>query len=164
MNPGMLDDMKRDGFISQLMTRLSRLEAFEREFRLKKFGAGVIYVPFGVYLNLNPFTTTPVYPYLTTIDRSMTLVSFGISLFVAAPNDGANYWTINLKKHPAGTTLNSINTSAIAAAAWTQFADTTFAVSAVGTGDIAMLIECVKTAGAPGALFVSGPLVEATVP
>lgn len=40
MNTGMTDDFKRDGFISQLMTRLARLEAFEREFRLKKFSGG----------------------------------------------------------------------------------------------------------------------------
>lgn len=38
MNRGLQEDFKRDGMFSQIIKRISDLEAFEREFRLKQFG------------------------------------------------------------------------------------------------------------------------------
>lgn len=40
MNNSMRDDFKRDGMFTQIMKRITDLEAFEREFRLKQFGSG----------------------------------------------------------------------------------------------------------------------------
>lgn len=172
MNQGMQDDFKRDGFVSQLMTRLGRLEAFEREFRLKKFtgsGGNPLWVPWGVYVDHSPLINNPSFPYGATIDRDMTFVSWSQAVFVIAPNNALNYWTIEMHSLNNGTgdpIVNSIITSGIAAATWTLMTDATFAIASLSLagGDMGLYIKCVKSAGAPGNLYLFGPSLEVTAP
>lgn len=159
MNPSMQEDLKRDGLFSQIMRRITRQEEFEREFRLKKFG--ISWIPFGVYINISPMSASPSYPYLVSIDRPLTLVSLTVSFLVSAPNDGGNFWTLLFRTHPGAVALNTIVTSAAAAATWTLVADTTFASSSVSQTDVTIAVECTKTGG-PGNLYLAGPLLQVT--
>lgn len=160
MNRSMQDDFKRDGFISQLMTRLARLEAFEREFRLKQFG-GELWLPFGAYVTLPmPVAANPSAPYAASIPRDINFVKWTQALVPTAPNDGGNYWTISLYDSSVTVPFASFDTSALAAGVWSTVDVTVFGTNpAVKATHISILVVCAKT-GAPGALYIPGPIVQ----
>ena len=121
----------------------------------------VNYLPFAAYLHSGQLTTSPSYTLACPIDRSLTLLSYGLSLYVFTTNDANNYWNVELLTWPGGTLLNAIDTSGISANTWTSFVDTSFSQAAVTTSDIALMIRCTKagTPGAPGYLLVPGAAV-----
>lgn len=121
---------------------------------------GKMFLPFGVYKAIGPFSATS-YPYMVTVDRSITFVKWTQAFHVATTNDGSNYWTIRLFQKD-GSTIKSINTSAVAADTWAQIASTTFTIASVTTTDQVVGVEVAKT-GAPGALSLSGPALEVLV-
>lgn len=118
-----------------------------------------ILLPFGIYLSMNPLTTSPSLPYMTTIDQSLTLLQWGISANVVAPNNGSNYWTIALKTL-AGTTIFTFNTSGDTAGTWTQHSSTSFSSSTLAASDNLVYLDCSKT-GSPGSLYITCPIVTA---
>lgn len=162
MNQGMQDDFKRDGFISQLMKRLSRLEAFEREFRLKRFNVNTpLWLPFGVYSGTAPWASNGV-PYQVSLDRTVYFVQWTQATWVTAPNDAVNYWDINLFAEATATLLATVSTQGNAAATPVSESTTTFAAASVGVAEVSLYVQVVKV-NAPGALYVGGPAVEVTV-
>ena len=164
MNNSMRDDFKRDGLVSQLVRRIGDLEAFEREFRLKQFGSGgggTIFLPFGVYTSINPMSVTSL-PYAASIDRDVTFIQWGQAWFVDGANSGAAFWTIYLRRVSDNSTINSFSTAAGAGSVWTLNTDTTWDIGTGSAADILYYVRCEKT-GAPGNLYLGGPLLEVTL-
>lgn len=79
------------------------------------------------------------------------LQAFYCSVFVTGTNNGANYWTINLND-TTGTTLATVNTSAMAANTWTRLSDLT--VTQPASTNVELVVLTAITAGAPGSIYV----------
>lgn len=76
---------------------------------------------------------------------------FSCSVFVTGTNDGGNYWTIDLRD-TTGTTIASVNTSAMAANTWARLSDTS--VTQPATTNVELVVVTTITAGAPGTIYV----------
>jgi hypothetical protein len=124
----------------------------------------IIYLPFGVYANMSPISTTPAYPYLATVDRTITLVSWFQHIYVATTNNGSHYWLIELYTMVGGvwgTLVDSMNTSALSANVHSQLSTSSFTVGSVGTANVGLWLVCTKS-GTPGALSIGGPTLVVT--
>lgn len=159
MNRSMQDDFKRDGLVSQLLRRISDLEAFKREFRLKQFGT--LWLPFGAYVTLPmPVSANPSAPYAASIPRDITFIKWTQACVPVAPNNAGNYWTITLYDSSVTVPFASFDTSALAAGVWSTVDVTVFGTNpAVKATHISIIVVCAKT-GAPGALYIPGPIVQ----
>ena len=120
------------------------------------------YLPFGVYTGINPMTTSPAAPYAASIDRSTTLVQWAQSYFVQTTNNGSNYWTITLHRITDGATIATFNTSAVAADTWHQSVINSFSITILTAVNRGCYIGSVKSVGAPGGLYLAGPLLQVT--
>lgn len=110
---------------------------------------------------LLPFIpVTGAQPYAAGADVFMSVVPrasvrfrrLRVAVYVAAPNDNLNYWTITLKADVAGN-IATVDTSAVTAATWTIVETTTFAPEFVlDTAEARIVIGIAKTLGAPGNL------------
>lgn len=79
------------------------------------------------------------------------ILAFYVTVFVAAPNNATNFWTISLLD-AAGGVVAAVNTSAIAANAWTRLSDLTITQPA-STNPV--LTVTVNTTLAPGAIYIA---------
>lgn len=122
---------------------------------------GRMFLPFGTYQDLSPMTGISN-PYAVTIDRNITLKSWSQMVYVVAPNNGSNYWTLTLIRVSDGTVINTITTAAVTEAISTLITDTSFTTALVTASHVGIYISCVPT-GSPGALIIFGPLVEVEV-
>lgn len=78
------------------------------------------------------------------------ILAFYVTVFVGAPNNGTNFWTINLVD-AAGGTVASVNTSAIAANTWVRLSDLT--ITQPATTNPVLTVNAVITL-APGVIYV----------
>lgn len=129
--------------------------------------AGKHYLPFGVFTNISPITAaaSPAAPYAVAVDRSITLIQWVTTVFVAGTNDGSNYWTFNLiivDVNNSPTTIASFNTSAGSGSVWIKGTVSSFSVNPVTTTYYQIYIQAVKT-GTPGSVYINGPLLEISV-
>jgi len=132
---------------------------------LKTLGAGANpayeYVPklfpMGIYVDLQPLSANPAFPYIATIGRSLTFTQADCTIFVNTTNDGSNYWTISLETLP-GITVWSFNTASDTVATWTLHANLTISNPDVLSTDKLVFIRAAKT-GAPGTCYLSFPLM-----
>lgn len=143
--------------LTQLWTDLKAIVGLSME--------GRHYLPFGVYANVSPMSTSPADPYATSIDRDFTCKSISFSFVVLTTNDGTHYWRLQLRKiGSAGSVLlKELNTSAGTAGVWQHIASTSFVVDAVTTSHEAVYVECIKQ-GSPGNLYLAGPALEISIP
>lgn len=118
-------------------------------------------LPFGIYLDFNPFSATDKYPYAATIDRNLTLVKWSMGATAGATNNGSNYWDIKLYEWASDTLLATLTTSGSTAAVHTVLSTTTFADSTMTAANKGLYIKVVKV-GTPGNLYLAGPLLEVT--
>lgn len=81
---------------------------------------------------------------------------FKVALLVTTTNDGSHYWTLNLKRID-GTSVSSVNTSAISPNTW-SLRSATGVDYTLATSHIALYVEAIKT-GSPGTLQIAGPAV-----
>lgn len=116
-------------------------------------------LPFGIYINVSPLTASPSYPYAVTLDRTITLKKWTQGFISSAPCDSSNYWKIELVcwAGSAGT-VATINTKDAGTTSVAELSTTTFS-SALGTTELALLVQCTKV-GAPGNLYLVGPALE----
>jgi hypothetical protein len=126
---------------------------------LSKF-EGRHYLPFGVNDAFNPHTANGN-PYAATIDQTMTLIKWSNGIYLLGTNNGSNYWTINLVTL-FGTTVATMNTSALSGGTGHLISTTSFSPSSVGTSDVILYMSCVKT-GSPGGLYVYGPALQVSI-
>lgn len=130
--------------ISFLDYRVGQLETIEK--------AGH-YLPFLTVAGGEPYAgATTVYR--AVVAKGVVLRRLSVAVYVAAPNTGANYWTINLMAAIAGT-IASVDTSGVTAATWTRLATTTFTPSVIDTSEVYLEIQIAPT-GAPGAIRLAG--------
>jgi hypothetical protein len=123
--------------------------------------SGHLILPWGVYEHMNPLTGASN-PYAITIDRTLTFVKWAQFLYVVAPNDGTNYWTISIKRITDTNICNTLTTAAVTAATNTVLTDTSFAIASVGAADLGIYISCTKT-NTPGNLYLFCPFLEVSV-
>lgn len=110
---------------------------------------------------LLPFIpVTGAQPYAAGADVFMSVVPrpsvrfrrLRVAVYVAAPNDNLNYWTITLKADAAGN-IASVDTSAVTATTWTIVETTTFApLFVLDTAETRLIIDIAVGAGAPGTI------------
>lgn len=109
MNRSMQDDFKRDGMVSQMLKRIAELEAFEREFRLKKTGGSSVALiqssPISVAVANVDWTNIPsTYSHLKIVSylRATDAVTISSAKMLFNNDSGANYdyyipyWSFNL--------------------------------------------------------------------
>jgi hypothetical protein len=120
-----------------------------------------------IFLSFITYDTLPagitgvgVNPFVGSVNRTYNLVEWSQSCLVSGTNDGSNYWVLNLLRLSDGATINTINTSAISAGAWTLIQDSTFSITSIGTSGAGLYINITKV-GAPGSLSLGFPLIEA---
>ncbi len=120
---------------------------------------------FGDYLylsargSLSGVTTSPIELCGTTLPRPLIAQNLRVAVYVAAPNNGTNYWTLELRGVKTSAAIKSVNTAAIAAATWTLLTAANAGVS-VGDAETGITLVATKT-GSPGALSVMPPVVYA---
>jgi hypothetical protein len=73
---------------------------------------------------------------------------------VVAPNNGSNYWTVDIESLTTGAQLYIINTSGLGAGAWVGYDSGPIAVSLYGHKGLSFSIQKV---GAPGTLYATLP-------
>ena len=120
--------------------------------------SGRMYLPFGVYISIAPFTTSSN-PYAATVDRTLTFVKWGQAIHVATTNDATNYWTIYLRRLSDAADITTLVTSSMSADTWTLLTTTSFTITSVGTTGMGVYVVCQKT-NSPGALYLLGPALE----
>lgn len=128
---------------------------------------GKHYLPLGVFTHISPVAaaSSPASPYAVGVDRSITLVQWVQTVFVAGTNDGSNYWTFNLiiaDVNNSPTTIASFNTSAGSGSVWIKGTVSSFSTNPVTTTYYQIYIQAVKT-GTPGSVYINGPLLEIAV-
>ena len=115
---------------------------------LRKAGVPPLYLPYAPRA-LNPSAgsaTLGEFPQ----PWSALILAFYVTVFVGAPNDGTNFWAITLTD-AAGTTLASVNTSAISANVWTRLVDVT--ITQPPTTNPILIVTANLTL-APGVIYV----------
>ena len=124
------------------------------------------YLPFGVYLTINPITAaaSPGLPYFASADNgnTLTFVRWSQVWHVATTNNGSNYWTIELYRVSDSSVIAAFNTSAGAADTWTLNAITSFSITTLAAAGLGVFLAATKT-GTPGALYVGGPELEVRI-
>jgi hypothetical protein len=127
------------------------------------FLAKPYYLPFGVYLTINPITAaaSPGLPYFASADNgnTLTFVRWSQAWHVATTNNGSNYWTIEIKRVSDSGTVATFNTSAGAANTWILNSITSFSITTLAAAGLGIFLVATKT-GTPGSLFVGGPALE----
>jgi hypothetical protein len=122
--------------------------------------AGRMFLPFGVYANINPMTATST-PYAATIDRAITYKSLSYCVYASPTNNGSNYWDIKLVETLTGAVVKTLSTSGVAAG-YNLLTTVTFDIASSDASDKGLYISCVKV-GAPGSLDLFGPSLEVEV-
>lgn len=122
------------------------------------FSGSTTFLPFGIYLDIGPFSATNKYPYSATVDRDLTLAKFSASILVT-PNDTSNYWDIELYEWGSDTLLATLTTKNATANARTLLTTTTFSDSTMTASNLAVYIKLVKVLN-PGNLYLLGPQLE----
>lgn len=98
---------------------------------------------------LNPLAATAVTGECAQL-RDSTLMAFGASVFVNAPNSAINYWRLDLLD-ATGAVVATANTIGATAGQWTRVAATSVTQPAAGN---AVLVVAATTVGAPGTIYV----------
>jgi hypothetical protein len=129
------------------------------DYVLKSALSGRILIPFGVYVNISPMTAG-AFPYTATIDRAQSHKKLTYALTINSPNDGSNYWNISLRT--VFGTVKTLDTSALNYGVWSQVSTDTFDIDDVTSGYMLYYIYCYPV-GAPGALYLAGPILEVQV-
>lgn len=80
----------------------------------------------------------------------VNLLAFSCAVFVNAPNNATNFWTLTLI-NAAGATLATLSTAAIAAGAWTRLS--TNAITQPAAANPSMAIVATTTL-APGTIYI----------
>lgn len=99
---------------------------------------------------LNPLAATAVIGECAQL-RDSTLMTFGASVFVNAPNSAINYWRLDLLDATAAVVVATANTSGATAGQWTRLAAASVTQPAAGN---AILVVAATTVGAPGTIYV----------
>lgn len=131
-------------------------ELFDRVSSLETIQVPVQLLTFHNYDSLSAGISAAGSPLIAVINRNLLIRRFDISAYVATTNNGSNYWTFSLKKAD-GTTITTLNTSAISANTWSLISGTGLSAS-VTSSTIAVMVAVSKT-GSPGNLNLSA-LVE----
>lgn len=125
-----------------------------------------LFFPFGVYLTISPLTAPGTfYPYLGTIGKDCAFSEWAQHIALGGLNNGANYWTVNLKCAPAGTfgtliaTFNTINLSVLPIHNRAVVVGGSFSKQNVITSDVGVWVEVIST-GAPGQIYIGGPALK----
>lgn len=98
---------------------------------------------------LNPLAATAVTGECAQL-RDSTLMAFGASVFVNAPNSAINYWRLDLLD-ATGAVVATANTSGATAGQWARVAAASVTQPAAGN---AILVVAATTVGAPGTIYV----------
>jgi hypothetical protein len=119
-----------------------------------------------------PFTSYQVVPYNvggpavlfgSSLSRSVTVRSWDQMCYVAAPNDGSNYWRFRLQAHRTGVLdIHTFYTSAIGSASWYRLTVNDLSVSVNAATYTGLRVYVDKYAGSPGGLFMYSPAVFVT--
>jgi len=98
---------------------------------------------------LNPLAATAVIGECAQL-RDSTLMTFGASVFVNAPNSAINYWRLDLLDATGAVVVATANTIGATAGQWTRLA----AASVTPAAGNAILVVVATTVGAPGTIYV----------
>lgn len=98
---------------------------------------------------LNPLAATAVIGECAQL-RDSTLMTFGASVFVNAPNSAINYWRLDLLD-ATGAVVATTNTIGATAGQWARVAAASVTQPAAGN---AILVVAATTVGAPGTIYV----------
>ena len=124
---------------------------------------GRMFLPFGVYTNIQPVTANGSTPYSSTIDRTMTPIKWSQTVYIDGTSNGTNFWTIEIRRISDVVTLNTISTSGtVVGSTATLLTDTSWNIAPWNSSFIGVYLYVTKT-GAPGDLYMFGPLVEVEV-
>lgn len=118
------------------------------------------FLPFGVYQNLSPMSTTS-FPYGITISKTITLLRWVQHVFIATTNDSGNYWIIELRRISDAANIATIQTNGVAANTQLLLSTTSFSNQPLVPSNISLYIICTKS-GSPGNLYMTGPAVNYT--
>jgi hypothetical protein len=116
-------------------------------------------IGFGPFQVESPITTHGLFPFVTSIGETTTLLKWVQNVYVVTTNTGANYWTIYLTD-VAGATIASFNTSALSANNWHQTTVTSFSINPIVPATHKQIQVQVLKTGAPGSLYVACPWLE----
>lgn len=126
-----------------------------------------LFLPFGVYTSTPPLSANGA-PYSASVDRIITLVKWTQSYFAIAPNDGTNYWQIDLivvTPGNVGTVVATFNTSSgYTSSTWARSIISSFSpVSTVDPSSYPLVYMLCTKVNNPGNLYLGGPIVEVSV-
>jgi hypothetical protein len=118
--------------------------------------------PLATYTDLNPINASNKFPYAGTIEASMSLVKWSVSIFTATSHTGSAYFTLDLKLRQSvpgsDVTLATIDTKTIVGGQQTTLSTTTFSQAITGTGYL--YIQCTKTS-TPTDIYITCPALRA---
>jgi hypothetical protein len=120
--------------------------------RLRKADVPALYLPW-VQRALNPFPLASSGGVFAEMGLPwlVNVLAFYVTVLVDTTNNGTNFWTLDLRTFPAGTTIASVNTSAIAANTYTPLSDLT--ITQPVAADVALFLQPVATLS-PGAIYI----------
>ena len=134
-------------WISTLERRLSLLETVE---------AGGYLFPFSAYNGqTSSVATSPLEYFAGTIPRNGTIIEFYTACSVATTNNGANFWSIEIRRLDTTAIIFTVTTAALTAGVF-GVVSSTGRSDAITTGMLSIYIRCIKT-GAPGNLSIINP-------
>lgn len=116
------------------------------------------FLPFGVYSVISPLAATGI-PYAATIDRTINFKSWSQSVYLIGPNNVTNFWTVRLMRLRDAGLIASFSTAALPITTWSLTTITAFSIPSIDESFRGAFIQCVAN-GAPGGIYVAGPLVE----
>ena len=118
-------------------------------------GSGPFKIPWGAYRVISPLVATGI-PYSTTINYNTNFIEWSQAIYVIGPNDGLNYWTLDMIDLNNTVNYSTFNSNLIAANVWGVVQNKPLVVSSFLSSKLGLVIVCTKI-GAPGGLFVAGP-------
>lgn len=115
------------------------------------------FIPWGTFRQASPLTANG-YPFLVTLDRTVTFIKCTVCAYVETTNNASNYWNIAVRIATAAN-VKVFSTAAMSINAWANLSATTFDIASAGAADLHLQVYCSKT-GSPGALYVAAPMLE----
>lgn len=127
-------------------------------------GGGPVFMSWGVYNGISP-SAVAYNPYATTVDRIIFPKLFTLTYWVAPPNNAGNFWQLYLNRvtpphvfFPLVTF--STNTGVYAGGSWDRQQTNVFTAPSVDPATYPLLFTSAVPVGAPGAIWIVGPLLE----
>lgn len=116
-------------------------------------------LPFANYEYISKDITAAGNPFLATVPKAMTVVSWAQAIRVETTNNSSNYWTISLYRLIGAATaleIAKIDTARMSTGTW--YNESVTVNASILSTDLFLYVSVAKTSS-PGGLRLAGPMV-----